>query len=155
GRHEDAVKHLGKAEPDEAVLEGLLRAHLLLGNLAEAELQAGPLDRGGQPAAGLRQLCARVGGLGARRKARLPGLRPPANQKEQWRQAVNLCVCAEEAHDAGQPAERVEALLAGCFTEGVELGTAFALRGQLALDRGRLARALVDAERAVSLSPKE
>jgi tetratricopeptide (TPR) repeat protein len=155
GNYEDAVKHLGKAEPDETVIEGLLRAHLLLGNLAEAELHAGQLDKVEKPSAELRQLCARVQALAERRKAILKELRPPARQKDQWRQAVNQCVCAEEAHDAGQPVERVEALLTGCFADGVELGTACALRGQLALEKGRLARALADGERAITLSPKE
>jgi tetratricopeptide (TPR) repeat protein len=155
GDYEVAVKHLAKAEPDEAVIEGLIRAHLLLGNLAEAELHAGQLDKVAKPSEELKQLCARVQSLGERRKAILKEMRPPAGQKDQWRQAVNLCVCAEEALAAGQPAERVEALLAGCFADGVELGSACALRGQLALERGRLARALADAERAVTLSPKE
>jgi tetratricopeptide (TPR) repeat protein len=155
GSYDVAVKHLSKAEPDGTVIEGLIRAHLLLGNLAEAELQAGQLDKGEKPSAQLTQLCARVKALGQRRQAILKELPQPLKKRDPWRQAVSLCVCAEEAHDAGQPVERVEALVAGCFTDGVELGTACALRGQMALEKGRLARALTDAERAVTLSPKE
>src|SRR5262249_32185792 len=49
GELDVAVKHLAKAEPDGEVIEGLIRAHLLLGNLAEAELQAGLLDKVEKP----------------------------------------------------------------------------------------------------------
>jgi tetratricopeptide (TPR) repeat protein len=49
----------------------------------------------------------------------------------------------------------VEALLAAAFADGLAIGPAHALRGRLALDRGKLARALPDAERAVALSPRD
>jgi tetratricopeptide (TPR) repeat protein len=55
----------------------------------------------------------------------------------------------------GDSAGRVEVLLAGCFPEGLELGPAYALRGQLALERGKLSKALADAERAVTRCPNE
>jgi tetratricopeptide (TPR) repeat protein len=37
----------------------------------------------------------------------------------------------------------------------VEVGPAYALRGLVALEHGRLGRALADAERAIALSPEE
>jgi predicted Zn-dependent protease len=49
----------------------------------------------------------------------------------------------------------VKSILAGAFADGAQLGPAFALRGQLALDHGRLTAAASDAERALALSPKE
>jgi tetratricopeptide (TPR) repeat protein len=46
-------------------------------------------------------------------------------------------------------------LLGTALSSGVEFGVAYGLRGLLALERGRLASALPDAERAVTASPKE
>src|SRR5262249_53509691 len=72
-----------------------------------------------------------------------------------WRAALAYTVCAEEAYRDRLPGGRAEALLAAALNEGVEVGPALALRAQLALERGRLGKALTDAERAVALSPKE
>ena len=59
------------------------------------------------------------------------------------------------ALSAGKSPAQVQAILDGAFGPDIDLGPAFALRGQLALERGRLVKASADAERAVTLSPKE
>ena len=64
-------------------------------------------------------------------------------------------ICAEQAQADGRPAKEVEALLSAALADGVEVGPGFALRGLLALERGRLSQALADAERATALSPNE
>jgi len=45
--------------------------------------------------------------------------------------------------------------LAPAFADGVDLGPALGLRGRLALEQGKLSRALADAERALTLSPRD
>jgi tetratricopeptide (TPR) repeat protein len=79
----------------------------------------------------------------------------PAERAKVCRLAAGHLACAEHAHGTRLAAERVETLLAAAFPEGVDLGPAYALRALLALERGRLLRALPDAERAVKLSPGE
>jgi tetratricopeptide (TPR) repeat protein len=150
-----AVLHLGKADPDAEVLEGLIRGHLLLGNLRDAELcvlQADKLDD--RPAA-LRRACDRVKRLVERQQALLKEAKPPEDKLNAWRSAINRCVCAEEFRRDTAVSTRVQALLAGAFGDGIDLGPAFGLRALLSLERGQLGKALADAERAVSLSPGE
>jgi tetratricopeptide (TPR) repeat protein/transglutaminase-like putative cysteine protease len=154
--YKQAVLHLAKATVDSEVVAGLIRAHLALGNLTEARsccvALVGEIE---EPSAELRRLCKRVDGLVERRQALLKEAHVPAGKEDAWRQAADHYVCADDARGDGQPAERVEALLKGAFDDGVELGPADALRGLLALERGRLARALADADRAVRLAPEE
>src|SRR5262249_32911708 len=120
-----AVLHLGKAEPDAEVLEGLIRGHLLLGNLRDAELCVLQADKLEDRPGSLRRAGERVKRLGERRQAWLKEAKPPEDKMDAWRLAVNHCVCAEEfRRDAGLTG-RVQALLAAAFTDGVELGPAF------------------------------
>jgi tetratricopeptide (TPR) repeat protein len=46
-------------------------------------------------------------------------------------------------------------MLASAFPGGVEIGPAYSLRGLLYLERGRLSKALADAEHALRLSPND
>jgi tetratricopeptide (TPR) repeat protein len=155
GQYKEAVLHLPKADPDAEVLAGLIRAHLALGNLPEAADWAGEVGKVKDATAELRRLCKRVGGLVERRQALLKEAHVPAGKEDAWRQAADRYLCADEAHREGQAGERVEALLKGAFDGGADLGPADALRGLLALEKGRLAKALTDAEQAVKLSPEE
>src|SRR5262249_2498232 len=72
-----------------------------------------------------------------------------------WTVAVDAFLAADRAFQGGEAPQRVEALLAGAFPAGVDFGPAYALRGLLALERGRLGQALADAERAAALRPGE
>jgi tetratricopeptide (TPR) repeat protein/transglutaminase-like putative cysteine protease len=155
GQHEEAVRRLDKADADAEVLAGLIRAHLALGSLSEAALRAGQADKVKESSADLRRLCKRVTGLVERRTAVLKEADIPPASREAWQKAADHCVCAEDARRAGQAPERVEGLLRGAFADDVELGPALALRGEVALDRGRLVRALADAEQAIRLAPRE
>jgi tetratricopeptide (TPR) repeat protein len=156
GQNEEAVLHLAKATLDSEVVAGRLRAYLALGDLTEARsCCAAFLGEIEKPTAELRRLCRRVDGLVERRQALLKEAHVPAGKEEAWRQAADRYLCADEAHREGQPGERVEALLKGAFDGGAELGPAYALRGLIALEKGRPARALADAEQAVKLAPEE
>jgi tetratricopeptide (TPR) repeat protein/transglutaminase-like putative cysteine protease len=155
GEYKEAVRRLEKADADAEVLAGLIRAHLALGDLSEAALRAGQADKVKEPSAELRRLCRRVAGLVERRQAVLKGAEVPAGSRDAWQKAADHTVCAEDARRAGRPGDQVETLLRGAFEGQAELGPAYALRGEVALDRGRLLRALADAERAVRLAPQE
>ena len=85
----------------------------------------------------------------------IPGLTAPAGRERDWGRALDCVACAELARSRGRPPSEVARLVAGACTGGDQPGPAFALRGWLALDNGKLTRAAEDAGRAVSLSPQE
>jgi tetratricopeptide (TPR) repeat protein/transglutaminase-like putative cysteine protease len=153
--YEQAVFHLDKADLDPPVLEGLIRAHLALGHLREAVDLAGRLDRIAEPTPTLRRVCELTGTLARRRAAIARESKIPPDKAKAWQRAIDGLVCAEHAHAEGLPAARIKTLLAVAFRDGVDLGQAHALRGLLFLEEGRLTKALADAERAVTLCPKE
>jgi tetratricopeptide (TPR) repeat protein len=155
GDHGQAISHLGKAEPDAVVLEALIRSHLALGQLKEAVERADQGDRLAEPSAGLRQAVIMANSLAQRRQEVLKAARVPEDKLEVWNEAAAKFVCAEYAWRADHSTAEVEALLASALPQGVALGPAYGLRGLLALERGRLTRALTDAEKALTLSPAE
>lgn len=151
----NAVFHLEKAEPDAAVREGLMRGYVAQGRLRDAEEQAEKAQNLlAQPPPEVRRALETVALLVLRREAvrKLAEKTPP---REGLNLAIDHFVCADHAYVNGAAPERVEALLAGAFADGIEIGPACALRGLLALEKGRLTRALTDAERAVALSASE
>jgi tetratricopeptide (TPR) repeat protein len=155
GDHTKAVFHLNKAEPDATVLEALIRCHLALGQLKAAMECADQGDRVEDAGAGLRQAVIIANSLARRRQDVLQAAKVPAGKEEIWSEAAVQFVCAEYAWREGRPADEVEAMLARALPDSVALGPAYGLRGLLALERGRLTKALIDAEKAVALSPTE
>jgi tetratricopeptide (TPR) repeat protein/transglutaminase-like putative cysteine protease len=153
--YSSAVAHLEKAPADAGVIEGLIRAYLALGKLEEAEHQA---ERVEQVAEATLPLCRAYAGLivlGQRREAVRQECPAPPEKAEAWNRALGSFVCAERLYENGSATSEVEKLLETVLREGREIGPALALRGLLALEKGRLAKAAPDAERAVRLSPKE
>ena len=150
-----AVEHLDKADPDDEVLTGLIRANLALGKLREAAYdaeKASKLDKAGPD---LTAACERVRRLLQRRVELARQQAAPAGKEADWAEALDRVVCAEDALEAGAAPEAVAALVEPVTAKGVEMGPAFAVRGRAALARGRLTAALADAERAVKLSPRD
>ncbi len=155
-----AMLHLDKATPDATVLEGLIRSALHLGSLkdlptrlAQAEKLATPSATG--EAVALRATCDKARRLLQRRADLVKELPAPPSKGPEWARALDSLVCAEELYAEGRCAARVEALLSHALAKGLELGPAIGLRGRLALDKGKLHRALADAERAIKLSPAQ
>ncbi len=142
-----AVKHLEQAQPDAAVAAGLVRACLALGQLVQAEKVY--LSRPEKP---LEKVLVP---LFQRRDAVQKGLPKSAKRQAAAGAAVEAFVCAEHAFGAGQPSAVVAKLLAAAFPKDVAVGPALALRGLLALQSGRLGKALADADQAIALSPQE
>ncbi len=155
GECEKAVYHLEKADPDAEVYAALIRARLALGHLREAEVLAEQADRVRPQPDELRRAQALVIALVQRRVDVLKSAKVPKERADDYLAASGKLVCAEHAHRDGLGSARAEALLTEAMFAGVELGPAYALRGLLELEKGRLAKALADAERAVALSPKE
>ncbi|MBY0525291.1 MAG: DUF3857 domain-containing protein [Gemmataceae bacterium] len=155
GDHEKAIAHLDQTDLDAAVLEALIRGQLALGHLGSALQRAERADKVGQPTAELLRACSLCLRLAQRRKAVASSVQAPAGNPDAWDNALDRFVCAELAYQDGRPSAQVEAILEQAFADKVELGPAFALRGLLALDKGRLGRALADAARAITLSPKD
>jgi tetratricopeptide (TPR) repeat protein len=150
-----AVHHLEKAEPSSDVLVALLRAYTMLGNLREMEARLEKATLIEKPSAALTRACENARRL-LKRRADLAGWAAvPADKAADWGPALDALACAAELHTAGQPAARVSALLERCFADGRKIGPAFALRGRLALDRGKLSLAQADGEQAVRLSPQD
>jgi tetratricopeptide (TPR) repeat protein len=155
GDNARAVHHLQKAEADAVVLAGLIRATIGLGKLADLDT---PIDRASRldkvPEA-LKAQCDRARVL-LKRRAELGKLvTVPDGKESPYNAALDGLACAEEAYRLGQPASRIERLLAPSFRPGMTVGPALGLRARLELERGKLAKALKDAERAIELSPRE
>ncbi len=136
GDHGQAVFHLEKASPDAVVVDALVRGYLALGRLSEAE----------------RLAPERVVELARRRDVLLKAV---GKKGDDGTAALERFVCAEAAWKQGRPVTEVETLLGKAFTAESPIGPAFALRGLLALERGKLSQAHGDAGRAVALSPRE
>lgn len=153
GQYERAVFHLERAEPDADVLAALLHSHLALGRLGQAVALVGTAEKFRAGHATLPKLLTTVAALERRKAALLTGVEKPASWRETFPPAVDRLVCAEHALAEGLPLERVEQILGP--PDDVPLGGLHALRGQLALEKGRLSRALEEAERAIRLSPAE
>jgi tetratricopeptide (TPR) repeat protein/transglutaminase-like putative cysteine protease len=162
GDNSEAAAHLtaalnfaaDKTKPDGAVLEGLIRAELRQGELSAAEALAKTAATTEAPP-GLKPLCATVMVLGQRRAALLKEVKAPAGKAVDCAKVVERVVCAEQAQADGRTAKEIESLLSAALADGVEVGPGLALRGLLALERGRLSQALADAQRATALSPNE
>jgi tetratricopeptide (TPR) repeat protein len=155
GEFQKAVDFLAKADASPDVLEALLRAHLTLGQLHEAGevLQRHPAVR--NPTGSYNAVRGIVELLLQQRDALLLRLAPPKEKRIAWMDAVDAYLCADFLDREGRRRERVEPILANAFPDGLELGYAFALRARLALDKGKLAKALTDAERAIKHSPED
>jgi tetratricopeptide (TPR) repeat protein len=150
-----ALVHLEKASLDGAVVAGTLRAMLAVGTVAgladcleRANGIKGTTDE-------VRRTCADALAVLSRRKQVERSCPSPAGRAAEWGRALDCLVCAEYARSSGRPASAVEQLLAGAFVLDSGPGPAFALRGRLALDSGKLARAAADAAKAVALNPHE
>ncbi len=148
-----AITHLEEAKPDARVIGGLIRAYVAIGKLREAEREAKHADTVRGPTADLRRAQELVQGLVERRAPLLKEIDAAGGRVKGYAKAIDSLICAEHARAEGRPADRVEALMKGAFVEGLKFGSAHALRGQLALERGRLTQARVDAERALALAP--
>src|SRR5207249_2458358 len=79
----------------------------------------------------------------------------PTDKIDYWRNAITHYVCAERAYLEGEPVERIAGMLNEAFAEGIDFGLARSLRGQLNLERGRLALALADGEKALAQNAQD
>jgi tetratricopeptide (TPR) repeat protein len=149
-----AVGHLEKAEPDAAVLEGLLRADLALGRLADLPGRLNQAEALGRKSAALQATCRRARRL-LQLRAELGKAGPPFGPEKEWAVPLDHLALARLAHAEGASPERVQALLGPALAKAPPLGPALALRGRLALERGRLSPALADAERAITAGPPD
>jgi tetratricopeptide (TPR) repeat protein len=152
GEHARAVQHLKQATRDAVVLAGLLKGLVPLAKLRELESYVEEAEQLERAPEGLRKLTARARQV-LRRRAELGKLlMPPADREDEWDRALDAVACAEAMFAAGHPANQVSALLSRAFGPELRIGPAHALRGRLALERGKLALALTDAEAAIRLS---
>jgi tetratricopeptide (TPR) repeat protein/transglutaminase-like putative cysteine protease len=152
GDDRKAAELLVQTEPDAAGLDGRLRALIHLGRLTEAGQQAEAAKLLDDPTEALTATVATVRALEQRRDELLRSL-PGAGEKS--RVATEAFVCAEHLASAKSAPAAVESLLAAATTEQAPVGPAFALRGRLALESGRLRKAQADADRAVELAPND
>lgn len=155
GNHEKAVFHLDRAHRDADVISGLLRGYLALGRLREAGDEARAAEKLKPAPPDLVKLCAIITAMVEVRQAHLAELRVAPEKSHGWASAIDAYLTADLQYRRSAPRQQVEGLLAGAFPVGVEFGPAYALRGLLALERGRLGAALLDAERAIALTPNE
>lgn len=127
--------------------------------MIEAMVATGLLDgaKNALPSPPPKEALARVAQLHkllARRDALLAQLAPPKEKHDAANKAASRFVCAEWGLQEGWSRAHVDKLLRTSLEE-MELGPAIALRGWLALEKGQLARALADAEKAIVLKPAD
>ncbi|HZV05289.1 MAG TPA: DUF3857 domain-containing protein [Gemmataceae bacterium] len=150
-----AVQHLANAESGSDTMEGLLTSYLLLGRLKGAVEHLPAAGKIKKPSNALRQIREQVQRLQDRR-VELDCLAPaPEGKPKAWATALDSVACAEWARMEGRSSKQVHDLLTQAFARGLELGPAFALRGRIALENGKLARAIADAEQAIQRSPRD
>ncbi len=154
GEYKEAVEHLNLAEAGSDTELGLLTSYLMLAQWDAATRRLPRAEKTVKPSLALRSLLDRLHQLQARRKA-LEKLAPaPEDKAKKWSLALDALVCAEWARaDKRKTTKQIESLLKSSMNLGVEPGPAFALRGRLALDEGKLAKALADADQAIARSP--
>ncbi len=151
-----ALPHLDKAEADAGVVEGLLTCYLALGDLEGAEKRLPLAERFTTPSTpSLQTSSERIRTLARTRDALAAATTVPPGKADSVRQALGQVVCAEAAYRDGQPRAQVESLLHQALTDSPDLAAGLALRARLALDRGQLRAALADAERAITLGPRQ
>jgi tetratricopeptide (TPR) repeat protein len=144
-----AVELLNGPDPDATVLVARIRARLLLGDLTKAAEEAQAAKTVEEPTAELKALTKQVETLVRRRDE------VAAGRGEELTAAADKLVCAEYLHAAGQSRGQVTKLLSEALGDDPPLGPAYGLRAELAVEHGRLTKALPDAEKAVRLAPQD
>jgi tetratricopeptide (TPR) repeat protein len=147
GEHVKAVEALEKSPIDATVFVSLLRSYLALGRLTDAETKLKSVDAVDEPTNEVKQTIELVRHLTDRRDA----LKKFATDAKAA--ALDRVACSERLFSEGKvaaAADLIEPALAG----DAKCGPALGLRALIHLDRGRLAKALRDAERAIELSPR-
>ena len=151
GDEAQALRHLERAPSDPAVLAALIHCKLATARLKglSRQLDAATPFVEKNPA-----LTAEVA-AGRRVLARRAALAGPEAGTRERGLALDALACAEQARAAGRLAAGVEALLARAFAVEPIPGAAYALRARLALDCGKLGKALADADAALARDPNE
>ncbi len=152
GDEDKALGALEQAEKTAVVREALIRGNIARGRLADALRHREQSRELKEPPAGLREAWALADRLKQRRADLLAELNAPADKAVAAGRAVDALVCAELARSQGRPPQVVAQLLAPAFGGGVDVGPAYSLRAQLALEQGRLRQALADADQALTLT---
>jgi tetratricopeptide (TPR) repeat protein len=151
GEADKALPFLLKAGGDAVALEGLIRAHLMRGDLDSAIPVAERGERANSDDIALQVGIKRVKKLQVRRDDLLK--LAPATDVKGWKDAVGAVACIEEAALEIRSTERAQALTAKALQLAPKLGLALAWRGKFELEHGKLVRALTDAEYALRTTP--
>jgi tetratricopeptide (TPR) repeat protein len=146
GEFAPALKNLSIVPLDASVLAARIRCRLALGDVAGAVEDAERERAVDDSTPELRRLVSDVRSV----EKRFQDLRPAATGP-----AWERFVCAEYLHSRNEWPGRVSELLTEALAGDNRPGPALALRAVLHLEGGRLARALADAEQAITLSPQE
>jgi tetratricopeptide (TPR) repeat protein len=150
-----AVFHLERADADAEVLEGLIRAYLLLGDVRKAQRHydiAQALDED-KDTPELRRVMGQFDNLLSRRERLWKAMGLPEGKKDLALASINRFLCMEVADQDPSTREQATRLMADSFKEGLPFGPTFALRGLFNLDKGNLKAAFVDAQKALEVGP--
>lgn len=150
GDNEKAIFHLSKADADSVVMTALLRATIDANKLDDLDTVVEKADKVKDASAELKLVAMEGRRLLARRKELDKVVTIPKDKASEYAAALDALAGAEEARRRGKP---YETLLAKAL--GQEVGPAYGFRARVELGRGRLGKALADAEKAISLSPKD
>lgn len=153
GDYMEAVKYLPDAESGSDTMAALLQTYLLLGRWSNVTVSMPVAEQIEKKSLALRKILKQLHDLQERR-SQLDVLSPaPEGKAKPWSAALDLLVCAEWARAEGHFPNLVEMLVKQAFSQGVEPGSAIALRARIALEKGKLRKAGTDAEQAIARSP--
>jgi tetratricopeptide (TPR) repeat protein len=152
GDDERAIFHLSKADADAAVATALIEATINANKLDDLDTVIEKAAKVKDSTPALKRAAEEAKALLARRKELNKLVTIPKDKASEYAAALDALAGAEEARRRGKP---FEALLAKAFGKDVEVGPAYGLRARAELGRGRLGKALADAEKALELSPKD
>lgn len=147
GEAAKAIEMLKSAEPDSDVLIARIGCRLALGELTAAINDVTASKSVEEPSEELQKLCERVQSLMQRCNDIARNGVP--------RTGVENFVCAEYFSSSDRSPELVTALVAKALAGQRPIGQAFGLRAVIHADRGRLAKGLADAEKAIELAPTD
>jgi tetratricopeptide (TPR) repeat protein/transglutaminase-like putative cysteine protease len=145
-----ALKHLARVEPDALVLTARLRTRVALGDLSGAAQDAGRARAVDDPTPELQAAVADVQALAQRLQDWRRTAAPRMGRTSPGQKAMEQFLCADFLHSRAEWPTRVDALLTEALAGDAKPGAAFGLRAVLHLERGRLAKALTDAEEAIT-----
>ncbi len=152
--YQKAIFHLVRANPDAEALTGLIRCAIALGDYAQAVKCLRKAERLQSLPSTLKLALADVRQMDKRKQQLLKAEENQPDDKRVATAAIKHFVCAELLADQMQLKEAL-AVLNEVVTKSPKFSLAYALRGWIGIENGKLREAAKDVTKAIQLRPTE